>query len=94
MKTRYVIVMALSLASGILAGAATITGSIHSRGARTATNGLAGVTIELLGTNETVLATAETDAQGQFVFSNAVENASVRLKTACAGYALQVYSDR
>ena len=93
MKTRHGMAIALFVASGMLAGAATITGAFFSRGASTATTGLAGVTIELLSPNGTVLATTQTDTQGRFVFSNAVENASVRLKTACAGYALQVNSD-
>ena len=90
MKIKYVLVLSLGLACGVLAGSANLNGSIHARDGSALTNGLAGVTIELLASNGTVRATTQTDVQGQFVFSNAVDYAGVRMKASHANYVLQV----
>lgn len=84
------LLLAFFAAVGVWAGSETVSGSIRARGESAATNGLAGVTVELLASNGTVLATTKTDVQGQFVFSNAVDSAGVRLQASGASYALQV----
>ena len=93
MKIKHGIV-AIFLACSARAGSPVISGSIHAHGGSATTKGLAGVTIELLSSNGTVVATSQTDIQGQFVFSNVVENAGVRLKASHAGCVVQMNGGR
>ena len=92
MKTRYGLIVACCIVCAVLADSTTITGTIIARSDSAATNGIANVTVELVNSNGTVVATAQTDPQGQFVFSNVVNTADVRLKVASAGYVLQMNS--